>query len=459
MIFVSSFGAVSEAYAQGFGGGGFGGGGFSSASVSLVRSGVTPPPEGIIVEEFYNYHFHDIPSPRKGQAIQLDARWGTDRTNSRQRRAYLQIGMATTRDIDLQSARPLNIAFVIDRSGSMANDRIENVKKSLLVAIKKLRPVDRVSVVCFDSQAEVVVESQRFKNPEAIKSGINGIYAQSSTNLCAGLLLGYQQVEKHYHSALNNRVILLTDGKTNQGIKDPEEIARKSVEYNKKGIDLSIIGLGHDFNHSLMRRLARSGRGLIHFVADEKDIEKVFVEELDGLLSAAAKNISLSIKIDDKLHVGHVYGYSPRIGKNSLKFSIDPLNSGTTQIVLAKFQVREQLRNDAKIPISVRLEYTNIVTGKTEKVDKKLTMTFAAEDRQPIDPLEDPSVRRNVTIADIAQGIKGMAKNVRENRMKAARQYLKQRLKLASRRFPRTQDKEVERTRKIAEKYLKRISN
>ena len=73
-------------------------------------------------------------------------------------------------------------------------------------------------------------------------------------------------------------VILLTDGIANVGVTEPERIASDSKRENSEGVDLSTIGVGTDFNRELLAKLAKSGRGQFHFVADEKDIDKVFVD-------------------------------------------------------------------------------------------------------------------------------------------------------------------------------------
>ena len=103
-------------------------------------------------------------------------------------------------------------------------------------------------------------------------------------------MLGYAEAKKHFRKDATNRVILLTDGIANQGVVDPARIAAESREYNGQGIDLSTIGVGLDLNNDLLRTLARSGRGLYHFISDYKDINKVFVNEVQSLISSVAKN-------------------------------------------------------------------------------------------------------------------------------------------------------------------------
>ena len=109
-------------------------------------------------------------------------------------------------------------------------------------------------------------------------------------------MLGYQEAKKNFRQGVTNRVILLTDGIANVGVVDPGRIAADSSECNGQGIDLSTIGVGLDLNNDLLRTLAKSGRGLYHFISDYKDIDKVFVNEVQSLVSSVAKRVQVRIE-------------------------------------------------------------------------------------------------------------------------------------------------------------------
>lgn len=416
-----------------------------------------PPPEDIVVEEFFNYHRHDIPLPQKKDAISLDVRWGTSVTNAAHRHAYLQVGLATKRDVDLNEVRPLNLAVVIDASGSMQGDRIRKVKQSLRAFLEKLRDIDRGSVVTFNSSAKTIVAPQYVDDPRSLGLAIDGIFADGGTNLHAGLMLGYKMVQRNLDPRLNNRVILLTDGQANNGVTDSEEIAKQSQRFNRLGINLSAIGLGHDFNQALLRQLARSGRGLIHFVGDDKDIKKVFIDELDGLLSSVGRDLNLAIDYDERLTVDQIYGYSPQFGAKRIQFDLDPLNAGTTQIVLLRFRVPDHIKRSTQFPISVRLNYQSTITEKDVSIPMETELKFFGSDRRPLDPLTDSRVRRNVTIADLAQSMKQMATLLKDERYADAKTGMRRQLDLTASRYPMSLDKEVVRTRELAVGYLRKI--
>ena len=119
-------------------------------------------PDAVTVEEFVNYHKHRLPLPKVGQAVAMDARWGNDRVSADQPEAVLQIGLATAEVNDRADLRPLNLALVIDKSGSMqAADKMSRVKDALLTMFGQLRAGDIVSITVFDTDAQILLPAQR----------------------------------------------------------------------------------------------------------------------------------------------------------------------------------------------------------------------------------------------------------------------------------------------------------
>lgn len=450
-------GAVSTAFAQG--GGGFGGGGgISSASMTAVRSGICPPPEAIVVEEFFNYHMHDIPVPQDNVGIGMTVRWGNRVTSPSQRYAYMQIGLATKREVDLQNLPPLNVTFLVDTSGSMAAERLTNVKKALIAAIAKLRAVDRVSLVSFATDAKVVVPSMLLRDDGPFLAGIESLKAFGSTSLSDGLAQAFEEVQRHFDRAKSNRVILLTDGRANRESTHHGHMVELVAERYADGISLSAIGVGDDYNQDLLRELAKAGHGPIHFVGHDRDIQKIFVDELDGLFTTIANNIVVRVDYSRQLALDHVYGYDPHVENQSVQFSLDPLNSGSTQVLLLRFRVDDRITQSTEIPLRVRMTYDDYSRKPTAKVSTRHGgLEFNAKQKKPVDPLIEASVRRNVTIADIAQGIRNMSELVEQNKPQLARQHLAGELKRAGERYRRKKDPEVARVVTVALGYVRKL--
>jgi Ca-activated chloride channel family protein len=427
--------------------------GVSSAAVSVARAGLPPRAEAVRVEEFINYHRHDLPQAM-GAAVALDLRWGSPACGPGGE-AMLQVGLATTRfRIDKSKIPALNIALVIDQSGSMQGERTENVKQALLAFVDQLRAGDHVSLVGFDDDAEVLLAAQVPLDREKIRAAIKGIKADGSTNLHAGLMLGYEQVAAHYDAAKTNRVILLTDGNANAGVTEDAEIVSQSTAMNAKEIDLSTIGVGYDFNHGLLRQLARSGRGLLHYVGDEKDIAKTFVDELESLLSPVARRIDVEIVADDSLELVKLHGYEPTIDGQRSELQLDDLNHGATQVILVRY--RPIASADAQeIGVTVRLKYFDIARREEIREERRATIRF--DPQLAATQFSELSVRKNGTVAEMAESLRAMASAVENEEFDAAIATLDASLKLADTRYAAKEDVDIDRMREIAAKYRKAL--
>ncbi|HEY0868009.1 MAG TPA: VWA domain-containing protein [Fimbriimonas sp.] len=427
--------------------------GVSSAAASrtryLANLGALPAPREVEVEQLYNFHRHDIGRPKSGDSVALDVR---SSSGSAAGEAVLQVGLSTRMLGDRQDYPPLNLAIVIDKSGSMAAaDKMSRVKGSLQAMVSRLRPDDTLSVVAFDSSADVAVPSQKVGDGKAIQTAISQIVPGSATDLHAGLMLGYQQALKGYRKGATNRVILLTDGIANRGVTDPEAIANQSLAYNDQGVDLSTIGVGLDLNRDLLAVLAKKGRGLFHFVADGDDMRKVFVDELQSLLAPVALEPKLEIQWGPGLKLARLYGYQPKAGERSVRLDLDNLNSGATQVVLARFQ-----RAGAGIQgekLTVRLSYFD--QARAKQVVKTESAAIAFGSPKATDGADDPEVRKNLTIAEIAQSIKDMALAAEQRQNRKALQILDASLSTAQKRFPSRQEPDVERLVSMAETFRK----
>lgn len=438
----------------GLAGVGFAQDGVSTAGAARARylsgMGMIPSSREVVVEDFVNYHRHEIGRPKAGEAVGLDVRWDRDGV-VRNGEVVLQVGLSTALANDRQQLRPLNLSLVIDKSGSMGEtNKLTRVKSALLTLVSQLRTTDVLSIVVFDSEAQVLLPAQRLSEGSGIQSLIRGIQPGSTTNLNAGLVLGYQEALKHYSKAATNRVILLTDGIANQGVTEPERIAQGSLSFNDRGIDLSTIGVGLDLNKDLLRTLAKSGRGLFHFVANSADIEKVFVKELQSLISPVASEPNLEIEYSPRLKLKKVYGYEPRLGESSATIKLDTMNSGMTQVILLRFTPRAGTPDRSRLPVTVRLRYHDLDRGKEVEISQKSLVTLMNHSRERT---EDSSVIKNCSIALLAQAIRDMAAACEGHRYSEAESLLCAAIAKTTRRYPNLEDEDIKRTLSIAQKY------
>lgn len=417
----------------------------------LSGLGLLPSSKEVIVEDFVNYHRHEIGRPKAGEAVGLDLRWEQEAIG---KDAVLQIGLSTALANDKSQLRPLNLALVIDKSGSMlAEDKMNRVKASLERFVSQLRPTDTLSIVLFDDESEVLLPATKLTDPQMVRRLIRGIHPGGSTNINGGLMLGYKEALKNYRKEATNRVILLTDGIANRGVTEPREIAKGSVQYNDKGIDLSTIGVGLDLNKDLLMDLAKSGRGLYHFVADNGDMDKVFTKEAQSLMSPVALSPSVEVTYGPGLKLSQTYGYQPTSSKGKVRFKLDNMNSGMTQVILLRFDRGSAESAARSHHVTVKLDYHDVDRNKGVSKSDITSILDTWRNRNVMN--RDRSVSKNVTIANLAQAIRDMAAFAEKKDYRQAERVLSLAISEARESYPSGQDPDIQRTLETAEGYQK----
>ena len=209
---------------------------------------------------------------------------------------------------------PVNIAFVLDRSGSMGGRKIELARQAIEVAIDRLLPADRFAVVAYDDHIDVVVAStaaSREAKDGAIRQ-IRGIDARGSTDLGGGWLKGAEQVALHQAAAGGSgihRVLLLTDGLANVGLTDAGELARHAGELRARGIGTTTFGVGEDFDETLLQGMADAGGGHFYYIERPEQITALIASEVGELLEIVARDAAIEITAPDGMTISPLSPY------------------------------------------------------------------------------------------------------------------------------------------------------
>lgn len=192
--------------------------------------------------------------------------------------------------------KPLNLGVVIDRSGSMAGEKIENTKLAIKTLITHLGPEDYLSLVTFDDAVQVLLEPTPVKDKDALKHLVDAIVTGGSTNLSAGWLQGLKLIGRNAVDGRVNRCLLLTDGQANVGIQDDKKLAFLGHSARKNyNVITTTLGFGEGFNEDLLTAIAKEAGGAFHYVDDAESAPAIFAEELQGLLRLVAQNIEVRI--------------------------------------------------------------------------------------------------------------------------------------------------------------------
>jgi Ca-activated chloride channel family protein len=194
---------------------------------------------------------------------------------------------------------PLNIAVVLDRSGSMAGAKIEKARQAAMELVDHLAPGDIFSMITYSDQAQVLVPAQRIEDKESVKSRIARIRPGGSTALYAGVKCGAEQIESYLSEKRINRVMLLSDGLANIGPSSPADLRKLGRALSERGISVTTIGVGEDYNEDLMAGLAEASDANYYYVKDTEKLPGIFAKELGELMTVVARGVRIEITCPD----------------------------------------------------------------------------------------------------------------------------------------------------------------
>lgn len=194
---------------------------------------------------------------------------------------------------------PVNVSLVLDRSGSMSGEKMAMVRAAAARALQTLRPEDRFSLVVFDEEINVLVESTYATN-EAVRHGeglLDAVHARGQTNLFTAWMRGCEQVAPFAHENAICKCLLLTDGLANSGITDRDEIAGHAAHLRDMKVRTSTFGVGARFNELLLNDMARAGGGEFYFIERAAQISELLASELGETLEVVARDVQLFINL------------------------------------------------------------------------------------------------------------------------------------------------------------------
>ena len=225
---------------------------------------------------------------------------------------------------------PVNLALVIDRSGSMEGEPLEYVKRACAHVVDLLTPEDVLSIVTFEETVEVLMPARRVTDPGLIKQHIARIVPGNTTNLFDGLYAGGAQLASVPLAGYVNRVLLLTDGEPTAGLKDFASIVAQVGELKARGVTVTALGFGPEYNEELMAGIARKSGGNYYFIARPEEIPGVFAREVEQALSITAKNARLTLHLPRGCVVRQVYGSPVAFGPRTAEIALGDLGGGAT---------------------------------------------------------------------------------------------------------------------------------
>jgi Ca-activated chloride channel family protein len=233
---------------------------------------------------------------------------------------------------------PVNLGFVLDRSGSMGSqDKLGLARQAVLESVHRLDAPDRFAAVVYDNEVEVVVGST-VASPESRRLAadrLRTIDARGSTDLHGGWLAGCEQVAGSLQPEGVNRVLLLTDGLANVGVIDRDQLVGFAYDLRRRGVTTSTFGVGTDFDETLLQGMADAGGGHFYFIGDVAQMRDHITSEVGETLEVVAREVVLELTLPGSLRVDSLSPFRvEQRGGRALVFLGDMVSGQVLSIVL-----------------------------------------------------------------------------------------------------------------------------
>jgi Ca-activated chloride channel family protein len=294
-----------------------------------------------------------------------------------------------------ESRAPLNLALILDRSGSMQGDKLRYVQQAACHVLDALDERDRVAVVAYDDQVTLLAPGAPVSEPARaeLKRKINALRPGGWTDLSGGWLEGCQQIAGRLLSEGVNRALLLTDGLANRGMTDIEELAHHARELRQRGVTTSTFGVGLDFNEHLLEALAEQGGGHFYYIERPDQIPDVFRRELGELLTVVAREAFLSIAVPRGVAV-ELLGDLPheRAGER-LRVFLGDLCAGERRALYTKVLTPPDALGTSVV-LRGELGYADL-DGHTATVAAEIGFSYAREAEVLLAPLYEAILQRS----------------------------------------------------------------
>ena len=292
---------------------------------------------------------------------------------------FLRIGLNGCEPQRSTDRTPVNVAFVIDRSGSMTGERIAQARAAAVMAVKRLDDKDIASVVIFDDKVDVPVPAQKVADHNYFIDRILQVAARGNTAIYAGVNAGADEVRKHKDPQRLNRVVLLSDGLANVGPSRPGDFAELGRRLLAEGISVSTIGLGTQYNEDLMLALARAADGNHAFASAPTDLVQIFNREFDDVLASCAQMVSIDVELKPGVRAVRALSRDGAIEGTHAKFQLNQVYAATEHYVLMEVAFDTAAAEEREVGI-VHVSYTAPDTGTRQTLDAPIRARFGGSD-------------------------------------------------------------------------------
>ncbi len=288
-----------------------------------------------------------IPEATQGSSLRLDARLDRSAVLAGDDGLRYLVVSVTAPD-STQERVPVDVTLVIDTSCSMGQEgKIDQARAAAAELVDALRPGDRFALVAFDDRARVLAEGAAFDGDGGrLRRIVQGLREDGGTNLWDGLEAGRAQLGGAHPA---RKVLVVSDGNANVGETEPAAFARLARGYGADGASVSAIGLGRDFNETLLEGMADAGGGTYRFVGEPEELPAVIAAELARTTETIARRARVRVSAAPGVQLRQVYGWGATLTPDGAEVEVGDMAAGQTRKIVVAVRIPTDERGERPV--------------------------------------------------------------------------------------------------------------
>lgn len=316
---------------------------------------------------------------------------------------------------------PTDLVVILDRSGSMSGEKLEHARAAIRELLGRLGPEDRFALVTYSSDAALTIAPAPADDRAraAWLETVAGLGADGGTNLSSGLDLGLDTLEWIRAAGRASRAILISDGLANQGDSSPAGLTRRARRAARGEYTLAAVGVGADFNESLMTALADAGTGNYYYLRSAEDLGSVFAAEFDSARTTVASGLEVRIEPGEGVGVLDAAGYPLERSGGAVVFRPGSLFSGQERRIWVTLSVPNRAAGEHALG-GFSLAYTRGGERSTLRFDETPSVASVEREEEFYAGVDVPAWARSVVIDGYNKMQDEVAREVKAGRRDAA---------------------------------------
>jgi Ca-activated chloride channel homolog len=340
-----------------------------------------------------------LPLQVQARQVQLNLGLGQEVLEAGQpQRVFIKIGLEGLAGKERGERAPINVALVLDRSGSMQGAKLENAKQAAILALDYLNRDDILSLVTYDHIVNVPVPATKLRDRQGVEEIIRGISSGGNTALFAGVSKGAAELKKFLDRNRVNRIVLLSDGLANVGPSTPQELGSLGRDLGGQGVTVTTIGLGLGYNEDLMARLAAASDGNHVFVEEPAQLASVFRSEFGELGAVVAQGITITIHCGDGVRPLRVLGRDARIFDSRVELTINQVFAEQEKYLMLEVETSPGKAESEREVARVEVSYDDLAARSRDRIEGRALVRYSASKE-----VVEQSLNKEVMVSATAQ--------------------------------------------------------